>query len=163
MWQKWLTIAFTIMLASACTSVQQGTQSVQYRTNTPANMSAKGDFMEFLQLQNFYRKWAGVRYRLGGNTKRGIDCSAFVSRAFANVFGVALPRTTSEQRYVGKRINKADLQPGDLIFFRRNRHVGIYIGNGDFIHASTSQGVTTSSIESGYWARHYSQARRVVN
>ncbi|MCK3657469.1 endopeptidase [Pasteurellaceae bacterium Pebbles2] len=117
---------------------------------------------QYKKLTDVYNLWAGTRYRLGGTTRRGIDCSAFMQETFSSAFGIDLPRSTSEQRSVGKRINKQDLQKGDLVFFRGNRHVGVYIGNGQFMHASTSQGVTISSLSENYWARNYTQSRRVL-
>ena len=90
----------------------------------------------------------------GGSTKRGIDCSAFMQTAFLDAYGVELPRTTSEQRYLGRQIQKHELRKGDLVFFRRNNHVGVYIGNNQFMHASSSQGVTISSLDEDYWARN---------
>lgn len=109
-----------------------------------------------------YRKWAGTRYRLGGTTKAGIDCSAFVRTVMSNAFNVHLPRTTTEQKYAGKSISKQNLRPGDLVFFRKNHHVGIYIGNGKFVHSGSSRGVTTSSLSNSYWSRNYTQSRRIL-
>lgn len=128
------------------------------KTNRPSQSSAVLD----KQLAQVYREWVGTRYRLGGESKNGIDCSAFTQIALADAFGISLPRSTSEQRHVGKQIQKANLKPGDLIFFRSNRHVGIYIGNNKFMHASTSSGVTISSLNESYWSRTYTQSRRVI-
>ena len=73
-----------------------------------------------------------------------------------------LPRSTSEQLYLGRQIQKHELRKGDLVFFRRNNHVGVYIGNNQFMHASSSQGVTISSLDEDYWSRTYTQSRRVM-
>ncbi len=113
-------------------------------------------------LAKVYNKWVGTRYRFGGTTQTGIDCSAFMQEAFQAAYGINLPRTTSEQRYVGKQIQKHELKKGDLVFFRKNRHVGIYLGNNQFMHSSTSSGVTISSLDENYWSRTYSQSRRVL-
>lgn len=109
-----------------------------------------------------YRGWAGTRYRLGGNSKSGIDCSAFVRETAQRALGIYLPRSTAQQKKVGKAIPKSNLKAGDLVFFRKNHHVGIYIGNGKFVHASSSKGVTTSSLNERYWHKHYSQSRRII-
>ena len=98
----------------------------------------------------------------GGTSKHGIDCSAFMQTAFLDAYGMELPRSTSEQRYLGRQIQKHELRKGDLVFFRRNNHVGVYIGNNQFMHASTSQGVTISSLDEDYWSRTYTQSRRVM-
>ncbi|WP_386693671.1 NlpC/P60 family protein [Lonepinella sp. MS14435] len=116
----------------------------------------------YKQLTQVYNKWVGTRYRMGGTGRNGIDCSAFMQETFATAFGMDLPRSTSEQKYVGKRIQKNELKQGDLVFFRKNRHVGVYMGNGRFMHSSSSQGVTISSLSEDYWARTYTQSRRVL-
>lgn len=113
------------------------------------------------RLNNVYRQWNGTRYRIGGKTKRGIDCSAFMQVTFLEAYGMNLPRSTAEQRHLGKRIEKHQLQKGDLVFFRKNHHVGVYIGNNQFMHASSSQGVTISSLNEDYWRRTYTQSRRI--
>lgn len=114
------------------------------------------------KVNRIYRKWAGTRYRLGGTGHGGIDCSAFVQKTMSGAFNIDLPRSTAEQRHSGRAISKSDLRPGDLVFFRKNNHVGVYIGGGKFVHASSSKGVTTSSLSESYWARNYTQSRRVM-
>ena len=108
--------------------------------------------------------WLGTPYRWGGTTRRGIDCSSFVQQLMAATFELELPRTTATQVQRGERVAREDLVPGDLVFFRRRgvRHVGVYLGAGDFIHASSSRGVTVSTMDSGYWSRYYWQSRRVL-
>ncbi|WP_289465655.1 NlpC/P60 family protein, partial [Klebsiella pneumoniae] len=90
---------------------------------------------------------------LGGSTKKGIDCSAFVQRTFREQFGLELPRSTSEQQDTGKSVSRSKLRTGDLVLFRAGstgRHVGIYIGNNQFVHASTSSGVMISNMNEPY-------------
>ena len=111
-----------------------------------------------------YESWKGTPYRLGGKSRRGIDCSAFVQVGYYDVFNEMLPRTTGEQARLGRWIPLADAKEGDLVFFktgRRLRHVGIYLGNAEFLHASTSQGVMISSLANPYWRRAFWQVRRV--
>ena len=128
----------------------------------PHNQNASSANQASQKVNNIYRKWAGTRYRLGGSGVGGIDCSAFVQKTMSGAFNVHLPRSTAEQRYSGRSISKSDLRPGDLVFFRKNNHVGVYIGGGKFVHASSSRGVTTSSLSESYWARNYTQSRRVL-
>ncbi|STL90306.1 lipoprotein [Escherichia coli] len=107
-----------------------------------------------------------VRYRLGGSTKKGIDCSGFVQRTFREQFGLELPRSTYEQQEMGKSVSRSNLRTGDLVLFRAGstgRHVGIYIGNNQFVHASTSSGVIISSMNEPYWKKRYNEARRVLS
>lgn len=111
-----------------------------------------------------YREWHGVPYRAGGQSKRGVDCSGFVQLTFRERFGMELPRDTYGQSRIGDRLSSHGLQPGDLVFFRtgkRSKHVGIFIQDGQFLHASTSQGVIISDMENGYWQRTYWQSRRI--
>ncbi|MGM0520112.1 MAG: NlpC/P60 family protein [Campylobacterota bacterium] len=117
------------------------------------------------QLKGFYNEWRGVRYKWGGDSKSGIDCSAFVQKAYKNSFDLNIPRTTRYQHKVGKYINKSSLRLGDLLFFKTgqdSRHVGIYLDNGKFMHASTSKGVIISSLNNSYFKKHYWKAKRVV-
>ncbi|NNF58043.1 MAG: hypothetical protein HKN04_07355 [Rhodothermaceae bacterium] len=117
------------------------------------------------QLRDAGEDWIGVPYRYGGTTRRGIDCSAFVQTFMRDHTGLDLTRTTATQVQEGEAIDKDELQPGDLVFFRRRgtRHVGVYLDDGEFIHASSSRGVTVSNLEEGYYQRHYWTARRVLD
>lgn len=126
------------------------------------HLSASSRHSASQKVNSIYRKWVGTRYRLGGNGVGGIDCSAFVQKVMRGGFNKQLPRSTAEQRYLGKPIAKSDLRPGDLVFFRSNNHVGVYIGGGKFVHASSSRGVTTSSLSESYWVRTYTQSRRIL-
>lgn len=116
-----------------------------------------------LALEQQYMSWAGTPYRLGGADRAGIDCSAFVREVFGDIYNVQLPRSTDEQVTLGKEIARQELKPSDLIFFktgRTQRHVGIYLGEGKFLHASTSRGVIISKLDNPYWKRNYWTARR---
>lgn len=112
-----------------------------------------------------HRRWVGTPYRLGGESEHGIDCSALVQSVFNETFRLALPRTTRGQVRTGVSVDRDELRPGDLVFFRPPglyRHVGIYVGDGHFLHASTSRGVMLSDLDDRYWQRHYWQARRAL-
>lgn len=116
------------------------------------------------RIQDYYQRWQGTPYRLGGTDQRGLDCSAFVQNLYADVFAHQLPRTTEAQVDHGYAVLPGELEPGDLVFFKtgwRTRHVGVYIGQGQFVHASTSMGVTRSSLYNDYWRDTYWQARRL--
>jgi cell wall-associated NlpC family hydrolase len=118
-----------------------------------------------LELFNFYNEWEGVEYKFGGNSKDGIDCSAFIQKAFSEKFDLSMPRTTDMQSELGKEIDKSELKSGDLVFFRTGdtNHVGIYLEDGMFIHASTSNGVTISELDNVYFKENYWTARRIIN
>lgn len=118
---------------------------------------------ETLHLQKYFKSWRGVRYRYGGLTTKGVDCSGLILRAYKDLYNVNLPRTVAEQARKGTRIQKKSLRPGDLVFFktgRYSRHVGIYLGENKFIHASRSKGVIQSNLNNTYWRSKYWQAKR---
>lgn len=114
-------------------------------------------------LYDFIDDWWKTPYRLGGTAKSGIDCSAFVQTLMLRVFGFHLPRTAREQKGITERIADADLREGDLVFFNTGRgvsHVGVYLHNNKFVHASTTAGVIISDIQEAYWNRRYLGAGR---
>ena len=114
----------------------------------------------------YHKEYKGVRYKYGGVNKNGLDCSAYVQNAFKTTLKINLPRTTLYQSRQGKRINKKDLQTGDLVFFRpssKYRHVGIYLNKGAFMHVSTSKGVIISKLNNVYWSKHYWKSIRILN
>ncbi len=111
----------------------------------------------------------GVKYRFGGtNPETGLDCSGYVQYVYKSSVGVNLPRTASEQARIGERIATSEVRPGDMVFFNtrgfNNSHVGIYVGNGMFVHAPNSRSrVRFDSLESGYWKTKFTGVRRVSN
>ncbi|WP_418186272.1 NlpC/P60 family protein [Aliarcobacter vitoriensis] len=116
------------------------------------------------KLFSFYDEWKGTKYRIGGYSKKGIDCSGFVQKALAEKFNLQLPRDTRSQVQVGKTVKKSDLQMGDLVFFHtgKTKHVGIYIEDGKFMHSSTKIGVTISELDNVYFKNRYWTAKRVL-
>jgi len=112
-----------------------------------------------------YKQWQGTRHKLGGNDGKGIDCSGFVKEVYRDVFNINLPRTTMEQVKWGKPVTLKELQPGDLVFFKPPtyaRHVGIFLSQSEFVHASKKKGVTVSKIDAHYWGKYYWTARRIL-
>jgi len=110
------------------------------------------------------KTFLGAPYRLGGSTLKGIDCSAFVKKVY-EIFDVSLPRTAREQSCVGKKVEKYQLEEGDLVFFKRrgnNAHVGIYIGGNQFVHASSScKEIKIDNLETPYYSQRFLRGVRV--
>ena len=109
-------------------------------------------------------EWYGTPYRLGGTTKSGIDCSAFVQVLFASQYGISLPRTAREQYASSHQISRTELKQGDLLFFNTRSgvsHVGVYLQNNKFVHAASSGGVMISDLFDNYWVRRFIGAGRV--
>lgn len=111
----------------------------------------------------------GVNYRWGGtDPDAGLDCSGFVKVVFQDALGLDLPRTAKEMSAVGEKIERTQLQPGDLVFFNTMRrafsHVGIYLGDSKFVHAPRTGGeVRVEDLRSSYWTRRFDGARRIVD
>jgi murein DD-endopeptidase / murein LD-carboxypeptidase len=102
--------------------------------------------------------WWATRYRYGGTTKKGIDCSAFTGTLMNEVYGLTLQRTARDQYAQCDKINREDLVEGDLVFFNTRggvSHVGVYLGNGYFVHSSVHSGVTINSLDEDYYSRKY--------
>ncbi|WP_188015152.1 NlpC/P60 family protein [Vibrio harveyi] len=147
------------VLLSACSS------GPDPETQVNASLSVNQLLSDNQDLYQFYNEWEGAPYRLGGTKKSGIDCSAFVQKAFVEAYKMSLPRTTRQQSKQGVEMSWSDAQQGDLVFFKTKRstyHVGIYLGNKQFMHASTSKGVIISRIDNPYWASKFWQVRRVT-
>lgn len=112
-------------------------------------------------------EFVGVPYKFGGNSvESGLDCSGFVRLVFKESSGIDLPRTAAEQSQVGTKVALSDLKPGDLVFFntmrRANSHVGIYLGNNQFVHAPrTGAEITVENMEQKYWQTRFNGARRL--
>ena len=116
------------------------------------------------QLYLQYQQWKGTNYKMGGLSKQGIDCSGFVYITYLEKLGIELPRTTELQSRIGKEVKRVELRAGDLVFFKTGpkvRHVGMYLENDTFLHASTKVGVTISTLNGHYWRTKYWHARRV--
>ncbi len=115
-------------------------------------------------LYSQYHEWKGVKYKKGGLSKKGIDCSGFVYLTYLSRFGVKLPRTTEEMAALGEKVSQEKLRPGDLVFFKTgffSQHVGLFIGGRKFLHASSSKGVTISSLDDYYWSKKYWKSKRI--
>ena len=115
-------------------------------------------------LYDQYNNWRGVRFREGGLSKNGIDCSGYVYLTYREKFHRNIPRSTELLARSGVEVSPRQIRPGDLVFFKtgwKKRHVGIYLQNGAFMHASSSRGVMISKLRNPYWSDAFWMARRV--
>ncbi len=122
--------------------------------------------LENIPLLQKIDEWWGTKYCLGGSTKNCIDCSGFTTLIMKEVYKLQLPRTAQEQYNMSEKISITDIKEGDMIFFgtstKRISHVGIYIANNKFLHASTSVGVTITNMDDKYWAAKFKGFGRVL-
>ncbi len=158
---------FLLLCLSACSATRS-----QYSSTSPYSeeliypplTEEQDSLAQVLRLEA--TSWAGTPHILGGTSRSGIDCSALVQNVFQDVLSTAVPRTTELQSKVGNPVDMHEVRVGDLIFYKisaRSRHVGIYVGNGEFFHASKSEGVTISKLSEPYWQRRFWQIRRVLD
>lgn len=149
-------------------SVAEPTLSIdelELKTKYAELLEASPKEIELIELYAFIDEWVGVKYKYGGTTKKGVDCSGFTNLLYNNVFKKELPRSSSDIAAVAKSVAKKELSEGDFVFFsiRSNKvdHVGIYLANNRFVHASTSKGVIISSLEHPYYAKHFKKGGRI--
>ena len=131
--------------------------------NSSAKNISYDELYNALNLQ--HKDWKGVRYKYGGNSKKGIDCSSFVQKTFKDRLNINIPRTTTLQSKTGIDISMKDLEIGDLVFFKtgfNSKHVGIYLEAGKFLHASTRRGVTISRLDNNYYSKNFWKIKRVI-
>ena len=156
---KAFSISLLVALVMGCSTSQPKSFNTNALPLTTTEMKHRSLLMEA------YDNWKGVPYLYGGQTRQGVDCSALVQTFFKQNFAYHLPRTTRTQSEVGHSITPFDKKEvGDLLFFkitRKSRHVGIYIGYQQFIHASQSKGVIISRLDNPYWSSKLWQIRRV--
>jgi cell wall-associated NlpC family hydrolase len=154
-------VVMTVLL-SGCSSTHSASRTTAQSAAASGSLStAEAE----ARLQAAADRWSGTPHEWGGTSRRGVDCSGLVQSVFARQFDVQVPRTTEEQARTGRSVSRAGLQPGDLVFFRpgfKKRHVGIYLADGQFLHASASSGVTVSPLDRSYWQEHWWQGRRIL-
>lgn len=126
------------------------------------------NYTKHLPLYSEAIKWLGVRYRRAGMTAKGVDCSGLTSVIYKNVFNKQLLRSSIDiSKSIETEVNKDDLMPGDLVFFatrgrKRINHVGVFLGDRKFIHASVGKGVIISSLDEAYYLRTWRKGGRVA-
>ncbi|MDX1598441.1 MAG: NlpC/P60 family protein [Marinobacter sp.] len=155
-------LCLSVLTLAGCASNQQlpighNNEVADYSVEPPQD-SAKAE-----KLWQVFERYQGTPYQYGGTSANGFDCSGFILTAYQEGLGKQLPRTTSQMLAHGDSVPPGNIEPGDLVFFRiggKEQHAGIYMGDDRFIHASTSIGVTQSSMNGYYWKGRFTQARR---
>lgn len=169
----WIAALVTVTALTGCTSVpERGQTRAGYATGASARMSsvpgAEVDLSNLELVKNTlyaqYEEWKGTRYQIGGMSRRSVDCSGFIHITFKSRLGIVLPRSTDLQVELGEHVDIDELQPGDLVFFKTGRtlrHVGVYLEDGRFLHASSKLGVAISHLNESYWKSAYWKAKRL--
>ncbi|WP_296382231.1 C40 family peptidase [Winogradskyella sp.] len=168
--KRFLPFFLLIVLASSCKSKKSYSSKKRQTHTVTVNTTAKPS-EEAKNIVKYAKTFDGTRYKYGGTTKRGMDCSGLIYTSFKK-HNINIPRTTSDLKNAGSWIDIKEVNVGDLVFFatkknsRRVNHVGIVTnvrtGNVEFIHASSSRGVMVSSLAERYWYFAFVQARRVL-
>jgi cell wall-associated NlpC family hydrolase len=172
---RFLVILGVVAWMSACsTPVPQKERAVsseqpfsRQQSNEVSNESSRGGGgSEALEgvLREEAAKWKGVPHKWGGQSRSGIDCSGWVIYLYQRYWGVTLPRRSQDMVKLGEAVSREALQAGDLVFFKTGvtlRHVGVFLGNNEFVHVSSRRGVTVSRIDDVYWGPRWWTARRL--
>lgn len=180
---RYIVMAATVLLFAmgmeSCGSSKGHTAKAVYRTSRSASGKSAGDvFKRRVNLSaaptpsgrallKEADSWIGTPYIYGGNDRKGVDCSGFVLQVYLNALNIKLPRTSLKQHEYCSPLGRNELEPGDLVFFTVRGggsvgHVGIYIGAGEMVHASTSKGVIVSSLSDNYYQTNYYSSGRVA-
>ncbi len=155
-----LILAGTVFLLSSC---RTAAPRLDYKALAHASvkLGMDIDLHDNHRLYTEAAQWIGTPYKYGGDTKRGADCSGFTRQLYKTVYHKSLERSSQGQQKQCKKVSKNNLKEGDLVFFSSNNsgkkvaHVGVYLKNGKFVHASTSRGVIVSSLNETYYKNHW--------
>lgn len=160
-----LFLLFCLLALSACSSLTPGKRSGIARLPGGWTYGSQGSPEVRTALLAQFENWLGTPYRLGGEDRSGIDCSAFVQRTYSDRFNIRLPRSTTKQLDAGQFVPPGEIRIGDLLFFSTGstgKHVGMYLGQGSFLHASTRNGVILSRLNEAYWQNSLFAVRRIL-
>ncbi|MFV0437347.1 MAG: C40 family peptidase [Desulfopila sp.] len=164
---KTLFVKTAIILLLVCAGVQLPATSSA--TERPYGSPLTSFGFTDKQFENKVKEYLDIPYKLGGTSKKGMDCSGFSQTVYSKLFGIKLPHNSVQQFRLSalRKIDPTQLQPGDLIFFankkkKRVNHVGVYISDRKFIHASLSRGITVSSLDNAYWKKRFAGSKRHI-
>ncbi len=163
-----LCVATAISTSGVASGAELAKRSFAQAARDTAQQAVARAWSDAQDIGGFALGLIGVNYRWGGDTPaHGLDCSGLIRYVFQEVTGVTLPRTARELSRIGESVSLSDLRAGDLVFFNTRHfafsHVGLYLGDNQFIHApSRGREVEVSMISSSYWQKHFDGARRLV-
>lgn len=164
MYKLVVVFVYAILLAACSSAPHYSPETSSAKVpGTHADLSDTQKVKQILNQQ--YRDWNRVQHRMGGTSKKGIDCSGLVYQTYRTKLGVNIPRSTEHQSKIGLKVKQEQLRAGDLVFFKTGlftRHVGMYIDKGDFLHVSSKKGVMISNLDEPYWRKTYWKAQRVL-
>ncbi|QNU67487.1 C40 family peptidase [Ruminiclostridium herbifermentans] len=156
----------TTSKSTSSTTSSKTTATTNKSTTTNRGTTSTATSSKVSAIISTAKSFIGVPYVWGGTTASGFDCSGYIQYVLSKN-GISVPRTAAEQYKVGTSVSKSNLRVGDLVFFTTYKegpsHLGFYLGDGNFIHASSSKGVTISSLNSNYYSSRYIGAKRVIN
>ncbi len=160
-----LSLASTVLLSCIIAFFMSSSWALSMESRSDSLLPSFG--LTDQQFEKKAKEYLGVPYRKGGTSKKGMDCSGFARMLYNRLFHIDLPHSSVQQYKLSelKKISKTGMQPGDLIFFgnkgkKRINHVGVYLSNGKFIHASTSLGITVSRLNDSYWKKRFVGSKR---
>ncbi len=161
-----LLVILTAVAVTACTPAPRYTKESQRTISQRGQPDDGRAVADYVRLGEIMQSYLGRPHSGRSGSDRALDCSQFVRDVYREYDRRQLPRTAAEQARTGVRVNRTALRYGDLVFFntdgRTISHVGIYVGEDEFIHASSSQGVIISGLDERYWSRRYVGARRIL-
>ncbi|OJW15787.1 NlpC/P60 family protein [Mucilaginibacter sp. 44-25] len=172
---KKITIAIALILSFLCAQAQTKNVPTPAAADAEQESLAKDYLSQIMgvavsatsnmKLFHFVYDWIGTPYRFGGSSRKGIDCSAFTKQLYSDVFNMSIRRSSRDIFSMVSPVGKDELKEGDLVFFkihsRSISHVGIYLGNGRFAHAS-SRGVAISNLDEAYYSRYFYKGGRIL-
>lgn len=162
-----ITLVLTVIVLSSCKTKQKTATNSnnQLKLKYAEKLKVSHNEISNINLYSFIDEWYGVKYKYGGTTKSGVDCSGFCNVLYGYVYNKQLPRTTKSISKKANKVAKKKLKEGDLVFFdiagKKKSHVGIYLINNYFVHASTSKGVIISSLLNPYYKKSFNTGGRL--
>jgi lipoprotein Spr len=165
-----IVLSIVLVMLFSCRSKESatgenGTENARIRNKYAGLMGVSPDNIKNVKLYKFIDDWYGAPYKYGGKSKTGVDCSGFVSQLYAIVYGQTLSGSSASIHKASDKVSKKNLQEGDLVFFKISSdqvsHIGVYLQNNRFVHASTKRGVVINSLQEEYYTKYYFSGGRI--